>query len=65
MIQEKIQAAEYISNLTESEKRDLCESIAEDIYFLDEQLQKEIIDLLYEISPEISKHISEINSFTY
>lgn len=59
-----MQAADFFRNLSAEDKNELCKAIAEDIYFLDEQLQREILALLHETEPEICDKIQEINRFT-
>jgi len=59
-----MQAADFFRNLSAEERTELCKAIAEDIYFLDENLQDEILALLHETEPEISDRIREINCFT-
>lgn len=58
------QAEEFYGNLSEDVRKDLCESIAEDIYFLNDELQQKILSLLDAAVPELSNKIREINSFT-
>lgn len=57
-------AAEFFRSLKEDERIELCKAIAEDIFFLEEELQEEILELLHEAEPEISAEIRKINSFT-
>ena len=46
------------------EKRELAEAIAEDIFFLDNELQLNVIELLSNVSAELSEQIRERNTFT-
>lgn len=59
-----VQIKEFYQSLSEEEKKDLCAAIAEDIFFLDEEIQREVLRLIYEAEPEISEKIMEINRFT-
>ena len=63
MIQ-RLQARDFYRSLPNEEQIELCKAIAEDIFFLEEKLQEEILGLLHEIDPEISEKIREINCFT-
>lgn len=58
------QAQEFYNNLSEEEKRELCKAIADDIFFLEESLQEEILELLHDAEPELADTIRKINSFT-
>lgn len=58
------QAADFYGNLSEDARKDLCESMAEDIFFLNDELQQNILSLLDTAVPELSIKIREINSFT-
>lgn len=59
-----VQAGEFIRSLKREERKDLCEAIAEDIYFLDMTLQDKVFELLWEVNPEFADEIRKINSFT-
>ncbi len=61
---ELAQAQAFYSSLTDEQKKELQEAIAEHIYFLDEQLQKEIIILLECVSSGLGKEVSIRNNFT-
>lgn len=61
---QRAQAREFYLNLSEEERCELCKAIAEDIFFLDENLQGKIFEVLHEIEPEIAEKIRKINSFT-
>lgn len=58
------QAKDFYLSLSKEEKSELCKAIAEDIFFLDESLQNDILNLFDENVPEISEQIRKINSFT-
>lgn len=58
------QVKEFYRSLSDEEKKDLCEAIAEDIYFLDEGIQADVLALMEKAEPEISARIRQINSFT-
>lgn len=59
-----IQIREFYDSLSEDEKKDLCEAIAEDIYFLEEKTQEAILESLEKAHPDISDKIRKINDFT-
>ena len=59
------QVKSFYDALTEKDKQDLCLAIAEDIYFLEEDLLEEILALLHKAVPQMSEKIREINSFTF
>ena len=48
-----IQIREFYDSLSEEEQKDLCEAIAEDIYFLEEKMQKAVLDSLEKAHPDI------------
>jgi catalase len=58
------QLRSFYAGLTESERADLAETIATDIYFLDEELQQEIIKFLNDIEENLGFRVREINGFT-
>ena len=42
----------------------VCENIAEDLFFLEENTQKKILALLHKSEPELCERIRRINDFT-
>ena len=58
------QVATFYMSLNEDEKSELCEAIAEDTYFLENNLQERIIALLHKAEPELAERIRKINGFT-
>lgn len=50
--------------MSEEEQKDLCEAIAEDIYFLEEKMQKAVLESLEKAHPDMSDKIRRINGFT-
>ena len=48
-MKELIQAGEFFNKLSEAQKKDLEEAVAEDIFFLEDDLQKKIISLLNDV----------------
>ena len=58
------QVAAFYTSLDEERKRELCEAIAEDIYFLEKRLQVEILALLQMAEPGLADRIRRINDFT-
>jgi len=63
-MKELIQAGDFYTELTDEQKKEVAEAIAEHIYFLDENLQQKIIAFLKTASCELGENISIINSFT-
>ncbi|MEE0772397.1 MAG: catalase-related domain-containing protein [Anaerovoracaceae bacterium] len=59
-----IQIREFYDSLSEEEQKDLCEAIAEDIYFLEEKMQKAVLESLEKAHPDMSDKIRRINGFT-
>lgn len=64
MMNHSKQINNFYQSISEHAKKDLCEAIAEDIYFLSEDLQKNIIILFDDAAPEIAEKIRKINNFT-
>ena len=58
------QSKAFYMSLSEEEKVELCETIAEEIFFLEEKAQEEILTLLYKAEPELCERIRRINDFT-
>ena len=58
------QVSGFYRTLTEEEKIDLCEAVAEDLFFLEEKTQKKILTLLHKAEPELCERIRRINDFT-
>lgn len=63
-MKEYIQAARFYNSLNSQEQRDLEESIAASIYFLDAELQENIILMMRRVDIRLSEKIAEINNFT-
>ena len=63
-MKEFILARNFYRSLTENKKNDLADSIAADIFFLDETLQKKVIELLFLVDAELKEKVVNINSFT-
>ena len=61
---QKAQVRMFYSRLSDEEKDILCEALAEDIFFLEDEVQEKVLALLHEVEPEISDRIKKINSFT-
>ena len=59
-----IQIREFYDSLSEEEQKDLCEAIAENIYFLEEKMQKAVLESLEKAHPDMSDKIRRINGFT-
>lgn len=63
-MKELMQAKQFYDSLCDEERQDLHETIAESIFFLDEDLQEKILALLHRVAPELSREIRRINRFT-
>ncbi len=63
-LKEIIQAGRFYDSLTEAQKKDLTEAIAENIFFLEDDVQLEVIALLDRISPTLGDDIRRRNNFT-
>lgn len=63
MIQ-RAQAEEFYKSLSEEERILLIEALADDLYFIDEELSKKILCILHEAEPELAERIRKINDFT-
>lgn len=63
-MKEFVQAACFYRSLDEDGKKDLAETIAADIIFLDEDMQRRIIELLQMVDSSLAKYVAEINNFT-
>jgi len=58
------QARSFYEELNERERSDLAETIANDIFFVDDEFQEDIIEFLMKIEPDLVRRIKEINGFT-
>lgn len=63
-MKELIQAGNFYDSLKESEKKDLIEAIAEDIVFLDDNLQRDVMNILNQVSLGLGDEIARRNNFT-
>ena len=63
-MKELIQAGNFYDSLSEEEKNELADSIAADIFFINEELQHELLEMLGMVSCGLREKIEEINSFT-
>ncbi len=63
-MKETRQAAEFYAGLTDEEREDLTEAIAEHIIFLDEELQKKVAELLGAVDSGLGAEIMKRNNFT-
>ena len=63
-MKETRQAAEFYADLTDEEREDLTEAIAERIFFLDEELQKKVAELLGTVDSGLGAEIMKRNNFT-
>ncbi len=60
-MKEAVQAGKFYRGLSDKQKRDLAEAVAEDIFFLDDDLQKRIIELLDSIDHELGSNVRQCN----
>lgn len=58
------QAAAFYNSLSEAQKKELIEAVAEDIFFLDDELQFRIIELLSSVEPLFAEAVKTRNNFT-
>lgn len=63
-MREKIQAGKFYRGLTEKQKKDLAETVAEDIYFLEDDLQIRILELLDDIDSDFGSSVRKRNIVT-
>lgn len=63
-MKEFVQAGNYYRSLSEDEKRDLIESIASSIFFLEDDLQRDVLLLIRKVDNTLSDEIAKINNFT-
>ena len=63
-MKELVQAGNYYKGLNDEQKKDLAESIATDIFFLEDELQLKVIDIFAKVDIELSEEIKQRNSFT-
>lgn len=63
-MKELVQARGFYRSLNHQEKEELRQVLAEDIFFLEEDLQQKILALLQEVEPELNEEISRRNTFT-
>ena len=63
-MKETRQAAEFYADLTDEEREDLTEAIAEHIFFLAEELQKKVAELLGTVDSGLGAEIMKRNTFT-
>ena len=63
-MKETRQAAEFYADLTDEEREDLTEAIAEHIFFLDEELQKKVAELLGTVDSGLGAEIMKRNNLT-
>ena len=63
-MKEMIQAGNFYNSLKEDERKDLIDAIAEDIVFLDDRLQRGVMDILNRVSPGFGDEVAKRNNFT-
>lgn len=60
-MKEFTQAGDFYRSLSAHERDDLIDSVAEDIFFLDDELQKKVISLLGKADIELGIMVEEKN----
>lgn len=63
-MKELIQARNFYESLVVEKRKELRDTIAEDIMFYDEELQRRVIEILMTVSDEFGRDVAERNSFT-
>ena len=63
-MKEMIQAGLFYNSLDIEKQKDLCEAVAADIFFLDEELQEKVILLLTKVDRKLAEEIRRRNNFT-
>ena len=63
-MKEAIQARMFYNTLTEEDKAELWETLAENIFFLEEELQHRILELLKEVDRQLCEEVKRRNDFT-
>lgn len=63
-MKEFAQAGAFFEELAPEEKEQLCETLASDLYFLSDAMQREILAMLEQIHPQLGACVRERNSFT-
>lgn len=63
-MEELKQAAAFFEALDIEKQEDMTDAIAEDIFFLDEKLQRDVIALMKKVAPKLGEGIERKNDFT-
>ena len=63
-MKEFYQAGRFYRSLSPEEREDLAEAVAENIFFLDEELQKKVAELLGTVDSGLGAEIMKRNNFT-
>lgn len=58
-MKEMIQAGNFYDSLEPNQKKDLTEAIAESLFFRDEALQKQILELLAKADPRLAAAVAK------
>lgn len=58
-MKEMIQAGNFYDSLEPNQKKDLTEAIAESLFFQDEALQKQILELLAKADPRLAAAVAK------
>ncbi len=61
---QRAQAGEFYRSLPERERENLAEAIAEDIFFMEDEVCQRLMCALHEVDEELEERIRKINGFT-
>ena len=64
-MKEFIQAADFYRSLDDDEKNDLADAIAVDIFFLEDDLQEEIIEIMGIVDKRLASDIAKETALQY
>lgn len=63
-MKELLQAKEFYERMDQGEREELWDALAENIFFLEEELQEKILELLETVDLQLCMEIRKRNSFT-
>lgn len=61
---QKAQAGDFYRSLTEDEKDKIVEEIAEDLFFIDDEVCQRLMFTLHDVDEDLEGRIRKINGFT-
>ena len=62
-MREFAQAGDFYNSLGQREREELHQALAEDIFFLEEGLQRKILALLHQVDPKLGEEVGRRNTF--